>query len=89
MRLGQLQWLVFRNDGTTTAAQWGQQASQAGLGGGLFSVFDRGRAERRQAFALEVLRQTLKVSQFSALYSFHHAAWRHLVWTLQFPWSRT
>ncbi|EIE22208.1 hypothetical protein COCSUDRAFT_42575 [Coccomyxa subellipsoidea C-169] len=54
------QWLVFRNDGTTTAAQWAQQASQAGLGGGLFSVFDRGRAERRQAFALEVLRQTLK-----------------------------
>lgn len=61
-----MQWLVFRNDGTTTAAQWAQQASQAGSGGGLFSVFDRGRTERRQAFALEVLRQTLKVGTLRA-----------------------
>ncbi|BDA43175.1 hypothetical protein COCOBI_04-1870 [Coccomyxa sp. Obi] len=54
------QWLVFRNDGTTTAAQWAQQVSQTGSKGGIFSAFDSGRIERRQAFVVEVLRQTLK-----------------------------
>ena len=64
-----MQWLVFRNDGITTAAQWAQQVSQSGTGGGMFSKFDSGRIERQQAFALEVLRQTLKASPASPLHT--------------------
>lgn len=64
---GGVQWLVFRNDGTVTAAEWARQAAMGGSGGGLFGAFDRGRPERRQAFVLEVLRQTLKVKAYALL----------------------
>ena len=56
-----MQWLVFRNDGATTAGQWAQDAAQYASKSGLLSVFDRGKEQRQQAFVKEILRQTMKV----------------------------
>ncbi len=59
--LNPLQWLVFRNDGSTSAGQWAQDTAQYASKSGLLSVFDRGKEERQQAFVKEILRQTMKV----------------------------
>ena len=56
-----MQWLVFRKDGATTAGQWAQEAAQYASQSGFLAVFDRGKAQRQQAFVKEVLRQTMKV----------------------------
>ena len=56
-----LQWLVFRNDGATTAGQWAQETAKYVSKSGFLSVFDRGKEERQQAFVKEILRQTMKV----------------------------
>lgn len=54
------QWLVFRNDGTTTAAQYAQAAAQGGRGGGgLLGMLQPDRLQQRQAFVQRLLRQTL------------------------------
>lgn len=55
-----MQWLVFRNDGTTSAAAYAQQAAQSsGRGGGLFDMFGQNGQQERQAFVLQILRQSL------------------------------
>ena len=55
-----MQWLVFRNNGTTSAAAFAQQAAQyGGRGGGLWDMFGQNRQQQRQAFVLQVLRQSL------------------------------
>ena len=56
-----VQWLVFRKDGATTAGQWAQETAQSVSQSGFLAVFDRGKAQRQQAFVKEVLRQTMKV----------------------------
>ncbi len=56
-----VQWLVFRKDGATTAGQWAQETAQYVSQSGFLAVFDRGKAERQQAFVKEILRQTMKV----------------------------
>lgn len=56
-----MQWLVFRKDGATTAGQWAQEAAQYVSQSGFLAVFDRGKAQRQQAFVKEILRQTMKV----------------------------
>ena len=55
------QWLVFRNDGATTAGQWAQETAKYASKSGFLSVFDRGKEERQQTFVKEILRQTMKV----------------------------
>ena len=56
-----MQWLVFRKDGATTAGQWAQETAQYVSQSGFLAVFDRGKAQRQQAFVKEILRQTMKV----------------------------
>jgi hypothetical protein len=63
-----LQWLVFRRDGSETAAAWAQKAAEAtasntSIGDGEFmDVFEPlRRLQRRQAFVCSILRQTMQV----------------------------
>ena len=56
-----MQWLVFRKDGATTAGQWAQETAKYASQSGFSAVFDRGKAQRQQAFVKEILRQTMKV----------------------------
>jgi len=61
-----MQWLVFRNDGATTAGQWAQDAAQYGSKASFLAVFDRGKEQGQQAFVKEILRQTMKVRSSAA-----------------------
>ena len=56
-----MQWLVFRNDGATTAGQWAQDTAQYASKSSFLAVFDRGKEQGQQAFVKEILRQTMKV----------------------------
>ncbi len=63
-----LQWLVFRRDGSETAAAWAQKAAEAtasntSIGDGEFMDFfePQRRLQRRQAFVCSILRQTMQV----------------------------
>jgi hypothetical protein len=63
-----LQWLVFRRDGSETAAAWAQKAAEAtasntSIGDGEFMDFfePQRRLQRRQAFVCSILRQTVQV----------------------------
>lgn len=63
-----MQWLVFRRDGSETAAAWAQKAAEAtasnsSVGDGEFMDFfePQRRLQRRQAFVCSVLRQTMQV----------------------------
>ena len=63
-----LQWLVFRRDGSMTAASWAQKAAEAtasnsSIGDGEFmDMFEpQRRLYRRQAFIRSVLRQSMQV----------------------------
>ena len=63
-----VQWLVFRRDGSKTAAVWAQDAAEAtasnsSVGAGEFmDIFEpRRRLLRRQAFIRSILRQALQV----------------------------
>ena len=62
-----MQWLVFRKDGATTAGQWAQEAAQYVSQSGFLAVFDRGKAQRQQAFVKEILRQTMKVRPITSM----------------------
>ncbi len=61
------QWLVFRNDGTTTAAAYAQEAAAATAAGhavGSSNFFDRMDRDkplaRRRAFVLRIMRQVMQ-----------------------------
>ena len=63
-----VQWLVFRRDGSMTAATWAQKAAEAtasnsSIGEGEFmDMFEpQRRLYRRQAFIRSILRQTMQV----------------------------
>lgn len=63
-----MQWLVFRRDGSETAAAWAQKAAEAtasntSIGDGEFMDFfePQRRLQRRQAFVCSILRQTMQV----------------------------
>ena len=69
-----MQWLVFRRDGSITAAAWAQKAAEAtasnnSVGDGEFmDMFEpQRRLHRRQAFIRSILRQTMQVG--SPLYA--------------------
>lgn len=64
---GREQWLVFRKDGSETAAAWAQKAAEATatnstIGDGEFmDMFEpQRRLQRRQAFIRSILQQTMK-----------------------------
>jgi len=61
------QWLVFRNDGTTTAAAYAQEAAAATAAGhaiGSSNFLDRMDRDkplaRRRAFVLRIMRQVMQ-----------------------------
>ena len=63
-----MQWLVFRKDGSATAAAWAQKAARAtaegrSVGDGEFmDIFEpQKRIYRRRAFAQTILRNTMQV----------------------------
>ena len=65
-----LQWLVFRRDGSETAAAWAQKAAAAtaantSVGDGEFwDIFEpQRRLLRRQAFIRSILRQSIQASK--------------------------
>ena len=67
-----MQWLVFRKDGSETAAAWAQKAAEATatnstIGDGEFmDMFEpQRRLQRRQAFIRSILQQTMKVQNQS------------------------
>lgn len=64
---GKEQWLVFRRDGSESAAAWAQKAAEAtasntSIGDGEFMDFfePQRRLQRRQAFVCSILRQTMQ-----------------------------
>jgi len=56
-----VQWLMFRNDGTTTAGRWAQDTAQYGSNSNFSAESDRGKEQGQLTFISEILRQTKKV----------------------------
>ena len=56
-----VQWLMFRNDGATTAGQWAQDTARYALKSNFAAEFDLGKEQGLQTFISEIPRQRVKV----------------------------
>ena len=70
------QWLVFRNDGTITAAAYAQEAAVATLAGravgqpNFFDRLDRNKPlARRRAFVVRIMRQTMQARSLTYVWA--------------------